>query len=168
MNTNVVIANPQISCDHFPALTVPAARTPRQQYSDGWMAFCRLEPIGLLTTDAERKGYMAALNVCADIETDMYLAERATMSGLRLLAVGRICDGEIITVSEQDVAAGHIVYDPAYVPDWQAFLEHAAKVEASEVQPVKPRLLTDAEAQAHNEDYAGDIEDRARHSRGQW
>lgn len=35
-------------------------------------------------------------------------------------------------------------------------------------QPKAPRILTEAEMQAAAEDYEGDMDDRARHARGQW
>lgn len=67
----MILANPSIGNTDFPAM--PAQRTPRQQWHDGYQAFCKLQPYGDMTTEAERAGYMAALIACADCETDGYL-----------------------------------------------------------------------------------------------
>lgn len=72
---NMVVANPQIAADIFPP-AVKGKLTPRQLWHVGYQAFCTRQPIGLLTTDAERAGYMAACKDCAYAETSAYLVGR--------------------------------------------------------------------------------------------
>lgn len=76
MNTTMqVAAQAHVAADIFP----PAHKdmlTPRQQWHRGYMAFCNLEDIDLLTTEQERAGYMAAMRDCADIETEIYIARQ--------------------------------------------------------------------------------------------
>lgn len=74
MNSRIVIAEPQIGNDFFPAM--PAKRTARQLWNDGYQAFCKRQPMGDLVTDAERAGYMAACRDCAYADTSAYLVKR--------------------------------------------------------------------------------------------